>query len=459
MAILYWRGSAAYNGGDWNVAANWYTPYIFGATGSAPITVLIPAGRTPYANDSVKILNALPFPITGTVVSNTPILANCSTGGMSNLASAGGLTYNWAGAPAGASYGPLASLEIGISAAPAAGYTYTHFTFNPDGSIPLFWKNASEVLTVDESWMPGTASTNSYWTSKLYGILNPGYGATAHNKVDSFVYGFSPDLNNLNYYNKLDLSLKGKIGKFQIPPSLSSGHFFYGDVTVEPNTTVNVMEIRGEPTNVLIPTGCTCSSLVIETEALFGGDFTTNIHVQCSVGITTNQYSSASANDYGPNNFLGIKHRDYEGSQYGSTVVNIGYPIGSTAPTGSPTTLYYNLWEDTNSLEVGGSQSTVFRVQGSCFINDMVFEYGRFEISPQCNPIDPLIIKKGELRGFSVLDLRKTIEYVDGFTLGVPTILGPFAAANRGQTGAEGVLISSRYADFFPHFSTTISFT
>ena len=452
MAILYWRGSAAYNGGDWNVAANWYTPYLFGATGSAPVTVLIPAGRTPYANDSVRILNVLPFPITGTTTSNTPILANCSTGGMSNLASAGGLTYNWAGAPAGVSYGPLASLQIGISAAPAAGYTYTHFTFNPDGSIPLFWTSASEILTVDDSWMPGTESTNSYWTSKLYGVLNPGYGATGHNLVNSFIHGLPA--NDPNYFNKLDLSLKGKIGKFNIPANT----FFYGDVTVEPNTTVNVMEIRGEPTTVHIPTGCTCSSLVIQTEKYFGYVFPTSIQVQCSVGITANEYSTASANDYSATNFLGIKHRGFEFADYLSTIVHIGYPIGSTAATGSPNTLYYNLWEeDVSNDSISGAQTTLFKVQGSCFINDMVFEDGKFEISSECNSDDTLRIKKGEFRGFSVLDLRKEI-VPDGRTLGVPTILGAFAAANRGQTGAEGVLLSSRYAEFYPHPNTTISF-
>ena len=450
MAILYWRGSAADNGGDWNVAANWYTPYIFGATGSATSTVLIPAGRTPYAYDSVKILNALPFPIKGSVVSNTPILANCSTGGMAFVPGFG-LTYYWVGAPAGASYGPLASLEIGISAAPAAGYKYTHFTFNPDGSIPLFWKNASEILTPNDAWMSGTESSNAYWTSKLYGVLNPGYGATAHNKVVSSVHFASDDF---NYFNKLDLSLKGKIGKFEIPDLV----YFYGDVTVAPDTTVNVMEIRGTPTNVLIPLGCTCSSLVIQTRN-DGFGFNTNIQVQCSVGITTNEYSSASANNYNDNTFQGIKHRSNEG-EFLATVVHIGYPIGSTAIDGSPTTLYYNLWEENPRTDGSFAQATTrFTVQGSCFINDMLFEGGRFDISEQCNPIDPIRIKKGELRGFSVLDLRKNVDLnIEGFTAGLPTILGPFAAANRGQTGAEGVLVSSVYADFFPHPFTTTSF-
>lgn len=445
MAVLYWRGngSTGGTGGDWNTAVNWYTPFVQGVTGGSSFTVLIPAGRTPWANDIVNIHNVLPYPITGTTTAFTPILANCVTGGMAVT----GLTYNWVGAASGVSYGPLASLNVNIETEPATGYTYTHFSFNPANSIALFWKNASSYLQ-NMSWMTGSSASPLYWTMGFYGVLNGGFTASNHNIINTHVSGSTSDANYS--YNRIDLSLKGKLGKSYVTQSQNS---YFGDITVASSSTVNTMEVRGQPNLVLLPIGTTCSVLWIQPSNLIAG-ITTKIQVECTVGLTTNEFSSASTNNYG--SFQGIKFNKSSPYVEGANPysVFIGYPLGSTASS-SGSVLYYNIWEE-NVSNIRGGEANI-QIQGSCFINDMLLEDSAMMISSECNADDTIKIKKGELRGLSSLDLRKPIPF-DGFTLGVPMILGSFAATSAGQTGAVGVLLSSRDCTFIPHPSSTISF-
>ena len=132
--------------------------------------------------------------------------------------------------------------------------------------------------------------------------------------------------------------------------------------------------------------------------------------------------------------------------------INIGFPSGSTAAS---TTLHYNLWEE-NITNIRGGEANI-GIVGSCFINDMLLEDSKVYITNTNTGDEVVKIKKGELRGFSILSLEKSMP-TTGFTLGVPTILGEFAAANRGQTGAEGLLLSSRDCQFIPHPLTTVSF-
>ena len=454
MAVLYWRGGASASAGgtgeDWNTISNWYTPIVQGTTNGLS-TVLIPANTSPRANDTVRIYNVLPFPISGSgLTSNTPILANCSTGGM--LAS--GTTYAWSGAAAGFSYGPLALLEVGIIGQPAAGYTYSKFAFNANGTIPLFWKSGTHTLTNNNAWMSGVINNHSLWTSKFYGVLNSGVGYTLanHNTLEAYTNGITSDSGWSR--NLQELYLKGSIGKFHTP----TNYDFFGYVFVDQTTTVSEMQIRGQPHLVYLPVGTTCNSVWIEpTNRYYTADgvtFTTRIEVGCNVGITTNQFSSASANDYNNPIFQGIRFR--KSTPSGLTVaayqINIGFPSGSTAAS---TTLHYNLWEE-NITNIRGGEANI-GIVGSCFINDMLLEDSKVYITNTNTGDEVVKIKKGELRGFSILSLEKSMP-TTGFTLGVPTILGEFAAANRGQTGAEGLLLSSRDCQFIPHPLTTVSF-
>ena len=464
MAVLIWRGTTAGVTGsnDWNTGVNWLTPVIVNGTGGVPTTTKLQyAGRSPWANDDVYIYNVLPYPIVGSSVSNTPILANCSTGGMAVT----GLTYYWTstGVTQGiTSTGPLNSLTVAVSGKPAAGYAYQKFSWNEENSIPLFWKNGTQYLINDYSWM---TDLSQYWTTNFYGVLNGGFTAGIHNTVSSVIKysgaGITAEAPGIPSFsmNRFNVGLSGKIGKWSMPEFLetyqdqASGYgYWFGDINVSANTTVNSMHIRGQPNSVYMPLGTTCE--VLQIQPLNHYSLVTTVAAYANIGVTTNRYSSASSNDY--NAFKGIRfNKSYPYTVGGlSYSVFIGNPIGSTLSGSGAAPVYYNIWEDNVSNIVGGEAQ--ISVQGSCFINDMLLEDSSMSISTNSNSEDSMVIKGGELRGFSSIDLRKWLPS-SGYTVGVPMILGAVARA-AGNTGAAGLTLSSRDATFIPHPNTTISF-
>ena len=465
MANLYWIGSTGASGGDWNTSENWYVPVLSGTAGQQTYK-LSPAGRTPFGSDNVYIKNSNIFQIVG----NTgpicqPILANCSTGGMQ----LSGATYNWVNNGITLSgttgTGPLNFLDVSVDAPYASGYTYATFAFNENNTISLFWKQAtSEVHQNLETltWMP----TDITFTMNFHGVANS-FNASLHNNIISYHSIISQVQSQSSSNRKQDTILKGKIGKWKnnalfLPGSTAStafgDGFWFGSLAVASNSTVTTMEIRGQPTVVEIPLGTTCSTLIIEPINQHAG-ITTDIYVGCSIGRTTSKTLSgvSSANDYTANVFNGIKFAKTAPYTIDSPnySIFIGNPTGNTGSIASP--LFYNIWENDVSNIIGGQAD--IQIQGSCFINDILLEDSSLKISSLMDLEDTVEIKKGEIRGFSSIDLRK--EMPDGQTLSVPQVYGnqsapPYIVA--GITGAAGLLISSPDATFIPHHNTTVSF-
>ena len=232
-------------------------------------------------------------------------------------------------------------------------------------------------------------------------------------------------------------------------PGSTMGYWF-GFLAVALNTTVTTMEIRGQPTVVEIPLGTTCSTLIIESLNHYSG-ITTDIYVGCSIGRTTSKTLSgvSSANNYTANVFNGIKFAKTSPYTIDSPNYNIfiGNPTGNTGSIASP--LFYNIWENNVSNIIGGQAD--IQIQGSCFINDILLEDSSLRISSLIDVEDTVEIKKGEIRGFSSIDLRK--EMPDGQTLSVPQVYG-----NQSGITGTGLFISSSDATFIPHHNTTVSF-
>ena len=448
MANLYWIGSTGASGGDWNTSENWYVPILSGTAGQKTYK-LAPAGRTPFGSDNVYVLNSSPFQIVGnTGPIYQPILANCSTGGMQ----LSGATYNWVSNGVTLSgttgTGSLNILEVSVKNSYAAGYTYTQFALNENNIIPLFSKYSQLSIyqnTATETWMPSDIT----FTMNFHGVANS-FNSSSHNIIQSF---HSKDTSIGSPQNrKQDTILKGEIGKWEnlvLYPGSTMGYWF-GFLAVALNTTVTTMEIRGQPTVVEIPLGTTCSTLIIESLNHYSG-ITTDIYVGCNIGRTTSKTLSgvSSANNYTANVFNGIKFAKTSPYTIDSPNYNIfiGNPTGNTGSIASP--LFYNIWENDVSNIIGGQAD--IQIQGSCFINDILLEDSSLRISSLLDAEDTIEIKKGEIRGFSSIDLRK--EMPDGQTLSVPQVYG-----NQSGITGSGLLISSPDATFIPHHNTTVSF-
>lgn len=448
MANLYWRGSTGASGGDWNTSENWYVPVLSGTAGQQTYK-LSPAGRTPFGSDNVYILNSSPFQIVGnTGPIYQPILANCSTGGMQ----LSGATYNWVSNGITLSgttgTGSLNILEVSVKNSYATGYTYTQFAFNEDNIIPLFSKYSQLSIyqnTATETWMPLDVT----FTMNFHGVANS-FNSSLHNIIQSFN---SKDILVNSENRKQNTILTGKIGKWQnmiLYPGATAMGYWFGSLAVASNSTVTTMEIRGQPTVVQIPLGTTCSTLIIEPINEHAG-ITTDIYVGCSIGRTTSKTLSgvSSANDYTANVFNGIKFAKTSPYRIGAPnySIFIGNPTGNTGSVASP--LFYNIWENDVSNIIGGQAD--IQIQGSCFINDILLEDSSLRISSLLDAEDTVEIKKGEIRGFSSIDLRK--EMPDGQTLSVPQVYG-----NQSGITGSGLLISSPDATFIPHHNTTVSF-
>jgi hypothetical protein len=373
-----------------------------------------------------------------------------------------GNTYNWVSNGVTLSgttgTGPLNILEVSVKNSYATGYTYTQFAFNENNIIPLFSKYSQLSIyqnTATETWMPSDIT----FTMNFHGVANS-FNSSLHNIIQAFN---SKDVlvGSFSQNRKQDTILKGKIGKWEnliLYPGATGMGYWFGSLAVASNTTVTTMEIRGQPTVVEIPLGTTCSTLIIEPLNHYSG-IPTDIYVGCSIGRTTSKTLSgvSSANDYTANLFNGIKFT--KTAPYTLDAPNysifIGNPTGNTGSVASP--LFYNIWENDVSNIMGGRAD--IQIQGSCFINDILLEDSSLKISSLMDVEDTTEIKKGEIRGFSSIDLRK--EMPQGQTFSVPQVYGnqsapPYIVA--GITGAAGLFISSPDATFIPHPNTTVSF-
>lgn len=479
MASLYWRGTTGSSGDNWNYAPNWYKLVSVGGTGGVPWSQkLTPSGRSPYGGDTVYIKDSLSYLIVGATlpeagsVMNSQILSNCSRGGMS-LA---GTTYWWegAGTSAGATAtGPLNELYVSVGAPIVGLCAATKFSFNSE-KMPLFWRFGDVAIDLNNHGRTDMSIGLQYFDVNFKGVLNGGYAAAAHNLLSTRTYAQNPMTQaaiNAWGNNRLAIGLIGKLGRCWIPgwggiiPSTSGGPsgpsefgLFFGSIVADSNTTINTLEIHGQPDFIHLPSGTTCEKVVIEPSNTVAG-ITTNILIECSVAETTTAYSATSENDY--LDFKGIKFCksipiQSTASKY---IINIGdFPgnTGAEQPTQVP--VYYNLWETDISNIMGGAADIV--TYGSIFINDIVLEDSSLRISETSTMLHSFNIKKGEIKGNSTIDLRKYIPSqgaTGGATFGVPVVLGARAAA-YGHTGAKGILISSRDATFITHPNTTISF-
>ena len=471
MANLFWRGSTGVSASDWNTASNWYVVVDTGGTGGVPFeNKLAVSTRSPVGQDSVYVWDSLPLAVVGATgittgaLPGSPILANCLSGGMT----LSGLTYWWPGA--GTSSGatgtsPLEYLNVVVGNPMCAGASYGKFVFNSE-KMPLFFKQAAVQLLHAPSrsdMNPGSTASNS-WQMCFNGVLNGGYTLAENNIIIpdvDFVETTSTAVSTWGR-NRIDLEFGGKIGRVEIEPwnaivpvadmttTLPQGIFF-GSIAADPFTTVESVIIRGQPQYVNLPLGTTCNSLLVAPLNSVSG-ITTDIYVQCTIGATTNSYSTASGNDYSYL-FKGIRFQ--KSLPISVTASNYNIFIGNpSALTINPTVSYYNLWENNISNILGGAANIIAR--GPVFINDVLLEDSVLKISPNTRSVDSFVVKQAEVRGNSVIDLRKTISIIPGVSASIPMVLGAAAAA-AGYTGAKGLLYSSALATFINHPDSTVS--
>ena len=472
MANLFWRGSTGISASDWNTASNWYVVVDTGGTGGVPFeSKLAVSTRSPVGQDSVYVWDSLPLAVVGATgittgaLPNSPILANCLSGGMT----LSGDTYWWVAA--GTSSGttgtnPLEYLNVVVGNPMCAGASYGKFVFNSE-KMPLFFKQAAVQLLHSPSrsdMNPGSTGSNS-WRICFNGVLNGGYTLAENNIIIPDVDFAETSSTAVSTWgrNKIDLEFGGKIGRVEVEPwnkvipvvgmttTLPQGIFF-GSISADPSTTVESVIIRGQPQYVNLPLGTTCNSLLVAPLNSVPG-ITTDIYVQCTIGVTTNAYSSASSNDYSYL-FKGIRFQ--KSLPISVTASNYNIFIGNpSALTINPTVSYYNLWENNISNILGGAANIIAR--GPVFINDVLLEDSVLKISSTTRSVDSFVIKQAEVRGNSVIDLRKTISMIPGVSASIPMVLGAAALA-AGYTGAKGLLYSSTLATFINHPDSTVSF-
>ena len=472
MANLFWRGSTGISASDWNTASNWYVVVDTGGTGGVPFeSKLAVSTRSPVGQDSVYVWDSLPLAVVGATGITTgalpfsPILANCLSGGMT----LSGATYWWvaAGTSSGATgTNPLEYLNVAVGNPMCVGASYGKFLFNSE-KMHLFFKQAAVQLLHAPSrsdMNPGTTGSNS-WRMCFNGAINGGYTLAENNIIIPDVDFAETTSTAVSTWgrNKIDLEFGGKIGRVEVEPwnkvipvvgmttTLPQGIFF-GSIIADPSTTVESVIIRGQPQYVNLPLGTTCNSLLVAPLNSVPG-ITTDIYVQCTIGATTNAYSSASGNDYSYL-FKGIRFQ--KSLPISVTAGNYNIFIGNpSALTINPTVSYYNLWENNISNILGGAANIIAR--GPVFINDVLLEDSVLKISPNTRSVDSFVVKQAEVRGNSVIDLRKTISIIPGVSASIPMILGAAAAA-AGYTGAKGLLYSSALATFINHPDSTVSF-
>lgn len=475
MANLFWRGSTGVSASDWNTASNWYIVVDTGGTGGVPFeTKLGVSIRSPVGQDSVYVWDSLPFAVVGVTgittgaLPGSPILANCLSGGMT----LSGVTYWWpaAGTSSGATgTNPLEYLNVVVGNPMCVGASYGKFVFNSE-KMPLFFKQASVQLLHAPSrsdmnpGSTGSASSNS-WRMCFNGVLNGGYTLAENNIIIPSVHFTETSSTAVSTWgqNKIALEFGGKIGRVEIEPwnkvvpvvdmtTTRPKGMFFGSIVGDISTTTDKIVIRGQPDYINLPAGTTCNYLLAEPLNCVAG-ITTNIYVNCMIGVTSNTHSTASENIYS-NLFKGIKFQkslpiSVSGNKYN---IFIGTPSGvsiNLAP------MHYNLWENNISNIKGGEANIIAR--GSVFINDVLLEDSCLKISSEIISTNSFVIKKAEIRGNSVIDLRKTISTMPGISSSIPMILGKQALI-AGHTGAKGLLYSSTLATFINHPNTTVSF-
>jgi len=475
MANLFWRGSTGVSASDWNTASNWYVVVDTGGTGGVPFeTKLTVSTRSPVGQDSVYVWDSLPFAVVGAsgittgALPNSPILANCLSGGMT----LSGSTYWWlaAGTSSGVTgTNPLEYLNVVVGNPMCTGASYGKFVFNSE-KMPLFFKQAAVQLLHAPSrsdMNPGNtgATASNSWRMCFNGVINSGYTLAENNVIIPDVDFAETNSTAVNTWgqNRIDLEFGGKIGRLEVEPwnkvvpaegmtTILPQGIFFGSVAADPFTTVESVIIRGQPQYVNLPIGTTCNSLLIEPLNFVSG-ITTDIYVQCTIGATTNAYSSASGNNYSYL-FKGIRFQ--KSLPISVTASNYNIFIGTPSVlSANPASLYYNLWENNISNVLGGAANIVAR--GPVFINDVLLEDSVLKISPNARSTDSFIIKQAEVRGNSVIDLRKTISIIPGVSASIPMVLGAAALA-AGHTGAKGLLYSSALATFINHPDSTVSF-
>ena len=251
---------------------------------------------------------------------------------------------------------------------------------------------------------------------------------------------------------------------------LPQGKGLYGQLQVNSGSKINYAYLGGNPIDVVIEEGCTLGYISITPRLLGVNQFpNANYNILSSCGATTNNNAGASfsnpilvsGNSGGINSYKGIVFQRAIGSPYtidghtgsSSYFINIGIPSASISGATQNNMISYNLME----MDVLSTANTneIARVQavGPVFINDITLEDSAFSIVNGINPTDRVLIKKGTLKGYSSIDMRKPSIGITGAAL----VLGP-ASVNTGASGAAGILKLSSESSFIPHSQTTTVF-
>ena len=238
--------------------------------------------------------------------------------------------------------------------------------------------------------------------------------------------------------------------------SLSINGITTGDYEYDPNIGAivdQIISLGGNPDSVTIQRGSTLGggiSIFPQIEG-YNKSINTSYNIVCSCGITSNRNAGVSFSNpiigvcgAGGSGILTYKRSVGETQSYQYYISIADVNDADTPQFGTP---YFNIQEIdvANTYNPTGLPRLI--IQNNAFINDVVLEDSNLEIQ-QGVEYNDMVIKKGEMRGFSSIDMRTT----DAVGSSYAALIG------GGYTGSVGILNVSPYAKFTPNQNTTTTF-
>ena len=239
--------------------------------------------------------------------------------------------------------------------------------------------------------------------------------------------------------------------------SLSINGITNGDELNDPNIGAiveQIISLGGNPDSVTIQRGSTLGGGILISPQIEGYNKSINAsyNIACSCGITSNRNAGVSFSNpivgicgAGGPGILTYKRSVGETLSYQYNIILGDANESYTPQFGTP---YYNIQEIdvANTYEPGRVPQLI--INGSAFINDIVLEDSKLEIQSDYIFSPDIVIKKGEMRGFSSIDMRTTSPVGSSYA----------ALVGGGYTGSVGILNVSPYAKFTPNQNTTTTF-
>lgn len=229
-----------------------------------------------------------------------------------------------------------------------------------------------------------------------------------------------------------------------------------GDELNDPNIGAiveNTISLGGNPWDFSIQRGSTLGGGIEIFPQIEGYNksINTSYNIQCSCGITSNRNAGVSfSNILGLCGGGGINMLTYKRSVGETLSYQYYISIADTNSFNTPQfgTPYYNIQEIdvANTYEPG--RVPQLTIAHDAFINDIVLEDSILTMQYGSVQYADIVIKKGEIRGFSSIDMRTR-----------DTVGSTYAAlVGGGYTGSVGILNVSPYAKFTPNQNTTTTF-